>query len=238
MNTSYQPSGKSINYCIEKFLTYTANRQKATINYITQIFFFASIEAVKSVFGFGKGDRKKATKAHFDRVTIVRHSTEWGGKQDSFKMSPSTMRSIRDDLEAAGFFKVVGVGFGEGVKKVKGKPKSPITALTDIDLEGLAMLARTLMCALIERVTWEKLKSEKWGALASIVRTLTGFSVFSMDENVPDKSPEERQAAKRLDFDRYTVEFQNAWGLPQHRENIRRVMVEKFGVGWVAELPY
>jgi hypothetical protein len=110
--------------------------------------------------------------------------------------------------------------------------------LTDIDLEGLAMLARTLMCALIERVTWEKLKNQKWGALASIVRTLTGFSVFSMDENVPDKSPEERQAAKRLDFDRYTAELQNAWGLPQHRENIRRVMVEKFGVGWVAELPY
>jgi len=59
-----------------------------------------------------------------------------------------------------------------------------------------------------------------------------------MDENVPDKSPEERQAAKRLDFDRYTAELQNAWGIPQHRENIRRLMVEKFGVGWVAELPY
>ena len=236
MNSSYSPDGEQRNnFAIEDFFSYTVKRSIATLEQISQILFFADLEANK-----GFGDRVPS-KSDYDRVRSVKHSAKWGQEQNGFSMSDGTFGIIRHDLESVGFFTIDGDKWGEKAqwnRKAKGV-RTRITVLRDINLKALAMFARRLMCALIERIGWEAVdKEHHWGGLAAIVRRITGFSLFSMDEDDIEATPEERSVKRRVEFDRLATELNNAIGIDGYYEDVLAVMVRRFGVNWAEGLPW
>jgi hypothetical protein len=91
---------------------------------------------------------------------------------------------------------------------------------------------------LIEQIGWEKVDREHhWGGLASIVRRITGFSLFSMDEDVLEVTPEARSVKRRVEFDRDVVEIQNAVGIDGFYDVLLANMNRKHGPNW-RDLPW
>jgi hypothetical protein len=228
MNQSYSQDSEERNpFAIEDFFTtYTVSRQIALLETLDTILFFADRDAPK---GFGR----EATKDELLATKRVRHSAKWAGEGST--MSASTIRIIRKHLQEAGLL-AVRVFFPQWTKEGF---KSPITMLDNLDIHAIAMFARQLMCDLSARVGFEAVdKEHHWGGLASIVRRITGFSLFSMDEDVLEATPEERSVKRRCEFDRLLIELRNAKGIAGYYEDVLAMMVRRFGVDWAKGLPW
>jgi hypothetical protein len=231
MKSLYNGTAKSCNK-YEDFLAHTAARRMATVEAIDKIIHFGS-KAAKKSFG------RDVIALDYEFVKSINHSAESCAKSSDFSMSFGILIDIRKELEAAEYLKIITAGRRGAVTFAKGQPRSPITKLIDVDYEGLALLARVLLCSLVEEMGWEKVQRDhNWGGLAANVRTLTGFSLFSMDDEVEDVGTEARKLKKEIDFGRYWQELTNAKGIKGYYEDVKATMIRKFGADWASDLPF
>lgn len=205
---------------------YTERRQEATLEVISQMLFFADKAATK---GFGR----ESTKKDLAMVKAIKHSANWADKK--IEMSTGTIVIIRQDMETAGLFEIVtGAAMG-----VWGKVRSPITTLKNIDLVGLANLARQLFCSLCQSIGYDALsRDHNWGGLAAIVMKLTGCSLFSMDDDYsPDEDENDRRKGERML--QAIAELENCrWAGLEYRELVSDRLARQFGPDWMELLPY
>lgn len=215
-----------LNFTSDDFFHYTVKRQVATLELISQILFFAD-RAARRAFG------RDTVAKDFDRVDQVQHSANWGCKLSS--MSLGTQVIIRKDMERAGLLKLV-AGFP---RWSAGKCRSPITILAQLDLKGLAQLARRLFQSIVAEVEFEGIDREHhWGSLAAIVVKLTGCSLFSMDDDyTPDEAETERRKAERL-LQAYAEMGNWQWGGTDYRSLVEERLCNAFGPDWPDLLPF
>lgn len=231
---------KESSFELEDFLSYTAKRQIATLELISQILYFADRAAHRA---FGRG----TTGKDFDRVDRIQHFVNWGNHKGKAKgkdasdgkeacMSVGTQVIIRKDMESAGLLEVVtglpGWVRGRGVR-------SPITTLANLDLKGLAQLARKLFAEIVFYQGFEEVDREhRWGRLASIVEKLTGFSLFTLDDDYTrDEAENERRKGERL-LQAYAEADNWQWGGADYRSLVEDRLRGVFGPDWPDLLPF
>lgn len=207
-----EPPARVIFEIEDLFFEYTDRRLFATLETISQMLFCADIRAQK-IF-----QKKEVTKDELLSVDSVAHSSNWGGKK--ITMSASTMRIIRKDLEFLGFFKQKVFIPKWAVDKVK----SRITELAEFCYEGLAQLARRIMNVLIDRLGFDATMADHdWGFLASIVRLITGQSLFTLEDGCPESTPAQREARAEKEAELLVEELENAEGID---DLVRQIFLE------------
>ncbi len=224
---------RNLEFAIEDFFSYTPKRQIALLEVISQVLLYADASAKR---GFGR----EAQAGDYDRVTEIEHSAWWWAEYGGFSMSEGILQIIRNHLESVGYLRKDCEGWGMAAKwdrKAKGM-RTRMTKLKDLNVRGMALLARRMMCHLIDRIGWDALTvshPHNWGGLAAIVRRITGLSLFSMDEEQQEQATPQQRAAKRaLEFDRLLTELNNAIGIDGYYEDVLAAMVRRFGVEWKA----
>ncbi|MGL5060788.1 MAG: hypothetical protein ACRC62_12495 [Microcoleus sp.] len=194
--------------------------------------------AQKRYLGFA--DRRMGL-SDFARIASIPFAAGWAvkvpesiaatvGKDEDEVMSASAFRNLRSRLEDLGLWKVkIWRPIWASVANAR------TTDLVGVNWVELAHLVRLLFNAIVERLGSEILAAEhRHGGTASIVRALTGCSLFTLNDDVPDDEQYRRsERAKR--FERIMETAQAVKNVPEIMTQIYKELARDFPDLWKAK---